>query len=210
METALKHLTLDNVQIEWKSFELDPHAKKDNEDDLFTLLAEKYSQSRDWALAMSAQMREKGKLSGLEFNFEKVIPTNTFDAHRLVHMAKLKGLQNEAEEALFSAYFSKGLHVGDRKTLVDIGTSLGLAADETIEMLNSDRYKSEVKADEQLGRSFGVSGVPFFVINRKYGISGAQPVDHFIRVFSEARAEESPIIVETGNEGDACGIDGCV
>lgn len=208
-ESAVQKLGLEDVEVEWKSFELDPQAKRDYEDDLYTLLANKYGQTQEWALAMSDDMKQRGKDLGLEFNFDKTVPTNTYDAHRFLHLAKSKGLQNEAEEALFQAYFKDGRHVGDKETLKNIGKGLGMEISEIDHMLNSDLYASEVHEDELLGHSFGIRGVPFFAVNRKYGISGAQPVEHFMEVLSKANHEEAQLILHDGAEGDSCGMDGC-
>lgn len=208
-ESAVERLGLEGVEVEWKSFELDPQAKHKYEDDLYTLLANKYNQTIEWAQSMSEQMKQKGKMVGLEFNFENTIPTNTFDAHRLLHLAKIKGLQNEVEEALFTAYFRDGKHVSDRETLIQIGISLGIEESEIIHVYDSDLFVREVREDELLGQNFGVRGVPFFAVNRKYGISGAQPVEHMMEVLTKAYREETTIALQDVAEGDACGVDGC-
>jgi predicted DsbA family dithiol-disulfide isomerase len=118
-------------------------------------------------------------------------------------------LQNEAEEALFRAYFAEGRNISDHDTLVDLGEAISLEASATRQMLESDQFAREVRQDEQLGQEFGIRGVPFFVVNRKYGISGAQPIEHFVNVLQKASNEESSLIVQDGANGDSCGIDGC-
>lgn len=208
-ETAVDQLGLKNIEIEWRSFELDPHAQLEYEDDLYTLLANKYGQTRDWAVNMANDMKLKGQSVGLEFNFEDTKSTNTFDAHRLLHLAKSKGFQNEAEEILFKAYFKDGKHVGNRQVLSEIGVEIGLDSAEVEQLLDGDQFSSEVRADEQLGQEFGIRGVPFFVVNRKYGISGAQPVDHFVNVLQKAQSEAPALIVEEDQQGESCGVDGC-
>lgn len=208
-ESAVERLGLEGVEVEWKSFELDPQAKYEYEDDLYTLLANKYNQTREWAQTMSEQMKQKGKTVGLEFNFEKTIPTNTFHAHRLLHLAKAKGLQNEAEEALFEAYFKDGKHISENETLIQIGMGLGIEESVIVNMLDSDQFAREVREDELLGQNFGIRGVPFFAVNRKYGISGAQPVEHMMEVLTKAFRDEMPLSVQDVEEGDACGIEGC-
>lgn len=207
-EKALASFPNEEIEVEWKSFELDPNAQKEYEDDLYTLLANKYKQTREWALESATSMKQKGKDVGLDFNFNKTISTNTFDAHRLIHLAKSKGKQDEAEEVLFKAYFTDGKHIGNPEVLPEIGSAIGLEASEVKQMLVSNLYAEEVRADENLSQEFGIRGVPFFVINRKYGISGAQPVDHFIDTINKALSEESTIIVDKGDE-DVCGVDGC-
>ena len=118
-------------------------------------------------------MKQKGKDIGLDFNFDHTISTNTFDAHRLLQMAKNAGKQIEAEEALFEAYFRDGKHIGNHESLISIGKSIGLEENAIKTMLASDRFSKEVREDEAMSQQFGIRGVPFFVINRKHGISGA-------------------------------------
>lgn len=198
----------ENIEVEWKSFELDPNAQRDYEDDLYTLLANKYGQTRDWAINSADNMKEKGKELGLVFNFDDTISTNTFNAHRLIHLAKSCELQNEAEEALFEAYFRDGRHIGNPETLMEIGLEIGLKKTDIASMLNSDLFANEVRADEQQSQQYGIRGVPFFVINKKYGISGAHPISHFKEVIEKAQNEE-PVVSPTENSENACDIDGC-
>ena len=208
-EKAVSKLDLKDVEVEWKSFELDPYAKKDYEDDIYTLLANKYGQTREWALNSADHMRQKGEEIGLAFNFDKTISTNTFDAHRLIHLAKSHGRQIEAEEALFKAYFKEGRHIGEKETLLEIGLELGIDKDEVEKTLDSEAYAEDVREDEQLSQQFRISGVPFFVINRKHGISGAQPVEHFVNMLNNAKSDEQGSLDVQNAEGDSCGVDGC-
>lgn len=208
-EKAVESLSFhENIEVEWKSFELDPHAQRDYEDDLYTLLANKYGQTREWAINSASQMKEKGEELGLVFNFNDTVSTNTFNAHRLIHLAKSKDLQNEAEETLFGAYFKDGRHIGNPDTLMEIGLEIGLKEKEIDSMLNSDMFEKEVREDEQLSQQFGIRGVPFFVINRKHGISGAQPISHFVEVMEKVQQEED-IVSPTGKSENACDMDGC-
>jgi predicted DsbA family dithiol-disulfide isomerase len=208
-EAAIEQLGLKNTEIDWRSFELDPHAQLQYDDDLYTLLANKYGQTRGWAVNMANDMKLKGRSLGLEFNFDDTKSTNTFDAHRLLHLAKSKGLQNEAEKILFKAYFKDGKQVGNRQELIEIGVEIGIDPMEVTQTLETDRLATEVRDDEQLGQELGIRGVPFFVVNRKYGISGAQPVEHFVNVLQKTRSEEPTLIVENDQQGESCGIDGC-
>lgn len=207
-EQAVQSMDGLDVEIEWRSFELDPNARLSYEDDLITLLANKYGQTREWAIQATFDMKQRGTTIGLDFNFDKTISTNTFNAHRLIHLAKSKGLQNEAEEKLFEAYFKDGNHIGDKDALVQLGAQIGLERQEVTQMLDSDRLSSDVRGDEQLAYQFGISSVPYFVINRKYGISGAQPVQHFIDVLSKVKSEEIEVASPTEN-GNACDVEGC-
>jgi len=208
-EQALANTGFQSIDVEWRSFELDPHAQHTYKDDLYTLLANKYGQTREWAVHMANDMKERGKTVGLEFNFDEVKSTNTLDAHRFLHLAKAKGLQNETKEKLFQNYFKQGKHVGEGDTLIQIAEELGMDASEVADMLESDRYISDVRQDEQLGHEFGVRGVPFFVIDRKYGISGAQPIEHFEQALKKASNESPNIVMTSAEGGDACDVDGC-
>ncbi|NJN28710.1 MAG: DsbA family oxidoreductase [Cyclobacteriaceae bacterium] len=198
-----------NLEVEWKSFELDPNAKKDSHEDLYDHLAHKYGQSREWAVQTTLDMTQKAKSVGLEFNFDKSVSTNTFDAHRLIQLAKSKGRQDEAEEALFKAYFTDGRHIGEVGVLMEIGQQIGLDAKEVEKMLDSDEFATEVRADESLSREFGIRGVPFFVVNRKYGISGAQPVAHMLDVLRKAGQEDGSFMLADSTNGESCGAQGC-
>ncbi|MDB5621317.1 DsbA family oxidoreductase [Tardiphaga sp.] len=188
LEAALKKsgLAEDQVRVRWKSFELDPQAARDPVSGLSELLAKKYGKSVEWAKQLHDQMREQAKTVGLDYRFDLARPTNTFDAHRLIHLADRHGLQEKAEERLFQAYYTRGEHVGDPETLTRIGAELGLDPKEVKQMLESDALADEVRRDEQEAQEVGVAGVPFFVINRKYAISGAQPVEVFEEVLRNA------------------------
>lgn len=209
-ESAVKVLPQDSkIKVEWKSFELNPYAQKEYEDDMYTLLANKYGQTREWAIRSAESMKQKGKDIGLEFNFDITVSTNTFDAHRLLHLAKDAGKQNETKEALFEAYFRDGKHIGDHEALVSIGKSIGLQEKEIKSMLDSDQFTKEVREDEALSQRFGIRSVPYFVINRKHGISGAQPIDHFIEVLKKELDENTEIIPGDSKNEDTCSVDGC-
>lgn len=191
LEKALQEFEhREKVEVEYKSFELDRNAKINYNEDIFDLLAKKYGQTREWALKSAQSLANKGKEIGLQFNFEQLVPTNTFMAHRLIHFAESKGLGKEAKELLFEAYFRDGRHIGESEILVEIAKSLGFSQEETQAFLESDRYSAEVRDEEQLAARFGINGVPFFVINRKYGISGAQAVEYFKEALSKAFEEE--------------------
>jgi predicted DsbA family dithiol-disulfide isomerase len=148
---------------------------------------------------------------GLEFHFEKAKRGNTFDAHRLLHYAHEVGVQDALKERLFQAYFTEGEAVADRATLVRLGAEVGLDEEKSAEVLDGDRYAAEVRADELEARSFGINGVPFFVIDRHYGISGAQSPEAILEVLNAAWAESHPLLVTASDpdvtcEGDSCEI----
>ena len=146
---------------------------------------------------------------GLEYHLEHAKYGNTFDAHRLIHLAAIHGLQQEAEERLFKAYFTEGRALGDAETLVQLISDIGIDADETRAVLGSDAYADEVRADEQRARALGVRGVPFFAVDERYGVSGAQPAELFAEVLERAWAESHPLIqVESATQDEAGSCDG--
>jgi predicted DsbA family dithiol-disulfide isomerase len=187
-ETALAQFP-HAVNVRWRSFELNPHAPRDYDGDLYDMLAEKFRTSRDQARIMNGRVLDMARRAGLHFDLDRVRPTNSFDAHRLIHLAARHGRQGEAEEKLFAAYFVEGKHVGDHETLETIGRGLGLEESEVRQMLYSDAFAAQVRADEEEARQFGITGVPFFVFNRKFAVSGAQPVDVFLKALDQARKQ---------------------
>jgi len=181
----------DEVQVEWKSFELDPEAKTDPEGDIYRMLADKYGQSREWAVRANEDLKERADTVGLSFNPDAIVPANSFDAHRLIQMAGDHGLKAEANERLFEAYFSNGENIDDTQTLVKIGTEIGLDTTKVRELLDSDRYSEAVRSDEKEAAQLGIHAVPFFLIDRKYAVRGAQPQDVFLRVLQNYREEKA-------------------
>jgi predicted DsbA family dithiol-disulfide isomerase len=177
------------VNVRWRSFELNPQAPHDYDGDLYDMLAEKFHASREQARVMNGRVLDMAQRAGLQFDLDRVRPTNSFDAHRLIHLADRYGRQGEAEEKLFAAYFVEGKHVGDLETLQTIGRGLGLNEPEVRQMLDSDAFAAQVRADEEEARQFGITGVPFFVFNRKFAVSGAQPVDVFLKALDQARKQ---------------------
>ena len=144
---------------------------------------------------------------GLSYDFDKAIVANSFNAHRLSHMAKKQGLGEAAEEALFKAYFTESKNIDDLDTLIELGIAIGLNADELKQTLNSDAFADDVRHDIAEARQLGIQGVPFFVFNNKYGISGAQAVPVFTRTleksFTEWQQENSKSKL-TVIEGESC------
>ena len=175
----------DDVQVEWKSFELDPSSPAEPQP-LTERLAAKFNVSRDEAIAMNGRMTETAADVGLQFHLDVAQSGNTFDAHRVVKLAATHGLQDAVKERLMAGYFGEGRAISDRETLVALGASAGLDADETREMLASDRFAAEVRTDEQLARGFNISGVPFFVLDRKLGVSGAQSPEVLLEALEQA------------------------
>lgn len=190
LEEALHKLPDLDVDIVWKSFELDPNAPVDSDLDIYDTLAKKYGRDRAWAKQMNANMVQMASGAGLDFNMDEVKPTNSFNAHQLIHLARKHGKQDEMKEALLSAYFVEGKHVGDKETLVQIASNVGLDQNEAKEVLQNNTYSSQVVNDVEEAHRLGVQGVPFFYINEKYGLSGAQPVEVFTEALQKIAEEK--------------------
>jgi predicted DsbA family dithiol-disulfide isomerase len=176
------------VEYTWRSFELDPSAPPTREHGATEHLAAKYGMSLDQARASHAQMTELAAQEGLEYHFDKARGGNSFDAHRLIHLAAAHGRQDEAKERLMRAYFTEGVAIGDREQLVALSADIGLDPDETRGVLESDAYADAVREDELLARRIGIQGVPFFVLDRRYGVSGAQPAEVLVQALEQACA----------------------
>lgn len=181
LEAALRQFPgRDDVRIVWRSFELDPNDERDRSKNLYERLAEKYGQDIDWARATTAQVIATAEAAGLHFDYDRAIPANTFDAHRLTHLAARRGLQDRAEERLMAAYFTDGLDIGDRATLEKLAGEIGLDAAETRQALANDAHVEDVRRDEQEAWEAGIRAVPFYLFNRQTYVSGAQPVSTFL------------------------------
>jgi len=178
-----------DVEIVWHSYQLNPEIKYEPGRDIYSYLADNKSQSREWAMKLNAQLAAEAKKVGLTYNFDKVIVSNTFDAHRLIHMAKKKGLMEQAVERLFKAYFTDGKNIGDRDTLTALGKEIGLDPAEVKKMLESYAYADNVRKDLAQAEKLGIDGVPFYLINEKHTVVGAQPPEVFLHELKEAYSE---------------------
>jgi len=190
-ETALQQLGEDASQVEliWKSFQLDPDMESDSTKNTYQYLAERKGMSYEQSVNMHQNVVAMAKEVGLDYHFEKAVVANSFDAHRLSHLAKAHGLGNALEEVLFKAYFTDGKNIADLETLVVLGVSVGLVETEIREMLASNLYAAAIQADIYEAQQIGVRGVPFFVFDRKYAISGAQSTEVFSETLTKAFAE---------------------
>ncbi len=178
----------DHIEIVWKSYQLDPSIKTQPDKTLEQMMTEKgfnVQQVRN----MNGQATQMAKQAGLVYNLDKAVPANTFNAHRFIHFAKKHGKQNEAEEVLFRSYFTDGRNIDDYPTLIELGKEIGLDAEAVKTVLENGSYADEVRADIAEATQVGVSGVPFFVVNRKYGMSGAQDNTVFLQTLRKAFAE---------------------
>jgi predicted DsbA family dithiol-disulfide isomerase len=198
----------EKVEIVWRSFQLDPDMKPVPGQSVHENLARRKGVSLEEGKRMYEQMTGIAKEVGLEYNFDEAIASNTLDAHRLLHLAKSKGLQNEMKERLFRAYYTEGANIGDIDSLVRLATEVGLDADEARTTLETDAYKNDVAEDLDVARQIGARGVPFFVFNEKYAVSGAQPTEVFSEVLGRVWEEENPVTIEEENADGFCTPDG--
>ncbi|MBI1185583.1 DsbA family oxidoreductase [bacterium] len=189
-EAALKDFEhTEYLDIEWKSYQLDLEMQTDSALNIHQYLAERKGMSLAQAKAMGDHVTAVAAKEGLHYDFSKTIPVNTIKAHRLLHFAKTQNKQDAMKEALLSAYFTQGKNLDDNTTLAAIAKEVGLDAQQVASVLESKAYLSEVKKDISEGLQLGLRGVPFFVFDRKYGISGAQEVAVFSRTLEKAFAE---------------------
>jgi protein disulfide-isomerase len=177
------------LEIEWMSFQLDPNAPEKTDKSIYEILATKYGKDVTWAKQMNANMIEMGEKVGLTFNVDIQKPTNTLKAHLLLHQAKEEGLQSKLKETLFEAYFVEGMNISDTETLLEIAKEAGLNIEKAKSILVEEKYKEEVRNDINLAQRYGVQGVPFFILNNKYALSGAQPVEAFVQAFDKIDEE---------------------
>jgi len=189
LEAALAQFGREKVAITWKSFELDPERKREPGKDVYQRLAEKYGQSVEWAKESTAQVTEMAAEAGLTIHLERAVPANTFNAHRLVHLAARHGLDDAAEERLMTAYFTDAKDLGDPATLTALAAAIGLPAPEVASLLAGDAFAEDVRRDEQEALAGGIRAVPFFLFNRQYAVRGAQPVTTFLAALHQAETD---------------------
>jgi len=201
----------DSVNVLWKSFLLNPDLKTDTSISIYEYLSKAKGFEIEQAKEMNEHVAQSGRLVGLDYNFDKVIVANTFKAHILLHFANKQGKQNEVKERLLKAFFNEGRNVDDISVLLEIGNEAGLKIDTLKEALENELYVDEVREDIYEAQQFGIRGVPFFVFDRKYGISGAQESPVFLETleksFSEWRKTNPEIHMEI-IQGESCDVDG--
>ncbi len=174
----------------YRSFELDPTIERDIKENMHEKLAQKYGMTIEQAKANTDNMVQMAKESGLDYKMDTLILTNTFDAHRLTMFAKEHGLMAEMTERILHAYFTESKHIGDHETLADLAAEVGLDREAVKAMLASGDMTDAVRADEEEGRQIGVNGVPFYLINKKYALTGAQPTELFVQALQQVIAED--------------------
>jgi predicted DsbA family dithiol-disulfide isomerase len=201
----------DDVEVVWRAFELDPSAPKvrDTSQSYVERLAHKYGTPPAQAQVMIDRMVDTAAKDGLEFRFDRIRPGNTFDAHRLLHLAHERGIQDAVKERFLRGYMTEGQAIGDPEALVGLAREAGLDETEVREVLGGERYAAEVRTDQGLARELGISGVPFFVLDGRIGISGAQPAAVLLGALDKAWSELAKPELEPFAEGATCGPDGC-
>jgi len=192
----------EQIEIVFRSFELDPGADPNSNISTYSMLASKYGMSVEKAKQTTANVAEQAAAVGITFHFEGTVSTNTFDAHRVVHFATELGKEKKVSERLFKAYFTDGVNIGNRERLVEIASEAGLDAEAVAAMLETAQFADNVREEEEEGSKLGISGVPFYVFDRKYAVSGAQSPEVFLDTLNKAWADKHPSFIQV-NEGDA-------
>jgi predicted DsbA family dithiol-disulfide isomerase len=198
----------EEVRVRWHSFELDPNAPPERQGEAASNLASKYGTTSEQALGLLAQMTETAAADGLEFHFEHARSGNTFDGHRLIHLAHEHGLQDAMKERLMRAYLTEGELVSDPGTLRRLALDVGLPEVPVDGLLAGDRYAEEVRIDEYTASRLGITAVPFFVVDRSIGAAGAQSPEYLLALLRQGWEAYAPVSVAAG-AGERCDVDGC-
>ncbi|WP_167629150.1 DsbA family oxidoreductase [Listeria valentina] len=208
LEKAIQKTGREDIDIVFRSFELDPDAPIQTDQSIHEAIAAKYGKSLDEAKQMNAQIGEMAEVAGLHYDFDRMKPANTFLVHRIAQYARTVGKELEFVEIGMDAYFTKGAFLNDEETLVELAGKAGLDETKVREIIHSKEYLAQVRVDETEAVEYGVTGVPFFLIDEKYAVSGAQPVESFVTVLERAGGTKAEI-KETqgpGCEGGSCSI----
>ncbi|HSU03083.1 MAG TPA: DsbA family oxidoreductase [Nocardioides sp.] len=201
----------DEVEVHWRSYQLDPGAPTEPTESTSVMLARKYGQSPEGARQMQDRVEAVAAEEGLVYRLSETLHLNTVDAHRVIHLAHDQGgnaLQGRVKEALLEAYFVRARNVADHAVLREVAVAAGLDATRVDEVLASREFEDDVHADVAQAQAYGATGVPFFVIDEKYGVSGAQPTEAFTQVLERAWSDSHPGIEMVGG-GEECSPDGC-
>lgn len=215
-EQAIEKLPFTNeIEVDWKSYQLNPEYHNTNNETIYDYLSRSKGMPIEQAKQMTKQVVEMASNAGLTMDFDKNVPANTFDAHRLIHLAAKHGLQDLAEEKLFEAHFVKGLNLGEASVLLDVAEEIGLDRTEAESVLKGDEFAEAVRYDVYESQNLGIRGVPYFVMDRKYGVSGAQPVQAFTDALTQSftewkEAQPKTQITSLNKNNDAvCDENGC-
>lgn len=209
-----------DVDIVYRSFELDPSLPRGEPRQVYEYLAAKYQIPIDKARRTCAEIQQQGQAVGLTMNMDQAVISNTFDAHRLIQFAQAQGKGQPMLDRLFEAHFRDGLNVGDIDTLVTLAAATGLNEQATCQMLAGQDFAERVRQDQAEGTQLGVTGVPFFVFDRLFAVHGALPTREFEAALRKAQAERQGTAptprpnghangIDSSSSADACGPDGC-
>jgi predicted DsbA family dithiol-disulfide isomerase len=208
LETALERFEhRDQVEVVWRSFQLDPSAPEGRTHPTLPALAAKYGRSVDEMRAMQQRVEQVAAEEGLEYRLADAVSGNTLLAHELLHLAAEHGVRNELKERLLHAYFEQGRPVFDVDSLVPFAVEVGLDETEVRAALADRRYLPAVREDAATAQALGATGVPFFVVDRKYGAAGAQPAELLLQILERAWTEAHPLV--SVPPADGCGDDSC-
>jgi protein disulfide-isomerase len=189
LEQALEQIPgSEAYSIEWKSFQLDPDLVTNGKENPYEYLADRKGMSYEESVKMHENVVNAAREVGLDYRFDKAVVANSLDAHRLSHLAKQHGVGNALEERLFQAYFTEGRDIADHATLTEFGVEVGIPQADIDMLFNGDQFLAEVQRDIAEAQQIGVRGVPFFVFDRKYAVSGAQPVEAFLETINAVKA----------------------
>lgn len=210
LESALREFPhADQVEVVWHAFELDPGAPKERDPHVSHAerLAKKYGMTVEQAQKNTERLQGVAREEGLALDFEHIRSGSTFDAHRLIHLGRERGRQDAVKERFLKAYFEQGELMSDPSALTRLAVEAGLSEHEVTDVLASDQFAAEVRGDEEQARELGISGVPCFVLDERYAVSGAQPAQLLLSALHQAWTERAaqPELVE----GAVCGPDGC-
>ena len=211
-ENALhKFSKKDKVHVVWKSFDLAPHMETNTDINIYEFLSVFKSIPMPEVKNLTAHVTNMAKDAGLDFNFDTTVAAKTKKAHQLMHLAIAHNLQNELKEALLKAYFIDGKNIDDIETLIVLGTSIGLKTKEIKDTFVNEKFLKAISDDIQEAKNLGIQGIPYFVFNKKYGVSGAQHESTFLDILEKSytdweRLQEHNIIEVI--QGDHCDVDG--
>lgn len=208
----------DQVTVTWHSYQLDPSLPEHYDGSELEYLSQRKGMEPAQVSQMFDHVTQVAAAEGLDYDFAKIVVANSFPGHELIHLAAARGQEGAADavkEALLSAHFEQGRDIGRREVLVEIGTAAGLAEEEITAALDGGTYRDAVRADIRRAQMLGIQGVPFFVLDNKYGVSGAQPSELFAQALETAWREANPLVMvgDRANadelNGEVCGPDGC-
>lgn len=210
-EKALEQFTdKDKLKVVWKSFQLDPSLPEVQNENYSDYLVKAKGMPKVQVDGMLANVTQSAKSVGLDYNFDNAVMVNSQKAHRVIQLAKTKGLGDKAEERFFSAFFTEGENIADDATLIRIGKDIGMDEETVNSATSDDKYLEMVNQDIEEARTIGVTGVPFFVFDRKYAVSGAQPPQAFLQTLEKSYSEwkeANPEIKIEVTQGQSCSID---